>query len=97
VDWFVSERGETVGPWPEADVLTAIERGRFTIGAVVRDNAGGQWTPIGSSPFAYRFALAANRTWWIRWAVVFVTLSAAFIALVRLFIGVAAGDYTGSP
>jgi hypothetical protein len=97
VEWFVSEEGETVGPWTEADVVKAIDRGLFTIAAVVRDNAGGQWTPIGSSPFAYRFAAATNRSWWVRWAVVFGSLALAFIALVRFFIGVAAGDYAGSP
>ena len=92
----MSEEGETVGPWTEADVVRAIDRGLFTVAAVVRDNAGGQWTPIGSSPFAHRFAVArpvhqSDQGWWVRWAIVFGVLAVAFVSLIRFFIGVAAG------
>lgn len=47
--WYVSRNGETVGPVEEAQVAEWVRGGMHD--AVVRDDAGGHWTPIAHSPF----------------------------------------------
>jgi hypothetical protein len=53
--WYVSRNGETQGPIDEATVAQWVRAGMRD--ASVRDDAGGNWTPIAQSPFA---ALAAR-------------------------------------
>jgi hypothetical protein len=48
--WYVSRNGETVGPVDEA-VIRSWPPGSL-VGAHVRDEAGGPWTPAEQSPFA---------------------------------------------
>lgn len=48
--WYVSRNGETVGPVEEAQVVEWARVGLF--GAMLRDEAGGPWTPFEASPFA---------------------------------------------
>lgn len=55
--WYFSRNGETVGPVEEAQVVAWVKAGASD--AMVRDEAGGPWTPIKSSPF-YGFISAPS-------------------------------------
>ncbi len=48
--WYVSRNGETVGPVEEREVAEWFHDGMRD--GMVRDEAGGPWTPIMQSPFA---------------------------------------------
>lgn len=48
--WYVSRNGETVGPVEESQLAAWVSGGMSD--ASVRDDAGGPWTPVSSSPFA---------------------------------------------
>lgn len=48
--WFINRNGQTMGPVEEADIVAAVRKGMR--GAMVRDEAGGQWIPLDRSPFA---------------------------------------------
>jgi hypothetical protein len=54
--WYVSRNGETHGPLDEAQVVHWFRGGMHD--AMVRDEAGGPWTPILQSPIAGAHALA---------------------------------------
>jgi hypothetical protein len=48
--WYVSKNGETTGPVEEAQIVEWVKAGLRD--AMVRDEAGGQWTALTQSPFA---------------------------------------------
>jgi hypothetical protein len=48
--WYVSRNGQTVGPVDEAEIRNWPPGS--LIGAHLRDEAGGAWTPAEHSPFA---------------------------------------------
>ena len=50
--WYVSQNGETSGPVDDSVVSEWTRGGQLGRGAFVRDEHGGQWTQIESSPFA---------------------------------------------
>ncbi len=47
--WYVSRNGETIGPVDDAQVATWIRGGM--VDGMIRDEQGGQWMPLASSPF----------------------------------------------
>lgn len=48
--WYISRDGKTDGPLDEDDIVIMIKAGMKE--AMVRDEAGGQWTPLHASPFS---------------------------------------------
>ena len=56
--WYVSRNGETAGPVEEAQLFEWV-RGGMRDG-MVRDEAGGPWTPLEQSPFAPAGAVFAG-------------------------------------
>ena len=47
--WYVSRAGETQGPVEEGQVVAWVRAGMSD--GMVRDEAGGPWTPLAQSPF----------------------------------------------
>lgn len=47
--WYVNRNGQTMGPVEEAELAEAVRKG---FEGSVRDEMGGQWMPVASSPFA---------------------------------------------
>jgi len=47
--WYLSRGGETVGPVDEAQIAEWVRMG--VRDGMVRDEAGGPWTPLAQSPF----------------------------------------------
>jgi hypothetical protein len=52
MQWYVSKGGVTKGPIEEGTIMEWGKGGLLTPDVFVRDGAGGNWTPIGQSPFA---------------------------------------------
>jgi len=49
--WYVSRNGETAGPTEGALLVELAREGKLHVGSFIRDEAGGNWMPIESSPF----------------------------------------------
>lgn len=54
--WYFSRNGETVGPLEESALVDQVRAGVHA--GMVRDEAGGPWTPIEHSPFGHFISAA---------------------------------------
>jgi len=57
--WYVSRNGETTGPVEGSAIAQWGSEGLIVPGMFVRDEAGGNWTPVEQSPFASLISGAA--------------------------------------
>jgi hypothetical protein len=73
--WYVSKNAETSGPVDEKQVVEWVQAGLRD--CMVRDEAGGPWTPLALSPFAPRTAPSSP----MNWRRVVVVLGALAVAL----------------
>ena len=78
--WYVSRNGETVGPVEEADVANWVRAGMHD--AMLRDEAGGPWTPVSQSPFGALLPRVRPTPSWMWAGIGIAVIGAGFLLVV---------------